>query len=348
MATASVGYAGSTEEGPTLRQYRPCFLGDKKYKPTSVTFNPSGSELLASYSEDYVYLYSSRTFGCGGGASLDPPRVPVLSNRRYPGSKSFRTKSKAYSTHQHPLAAARYKGRASPLGQPAPVKRIRLRGDWSDTGPQARPEGHDSGEESNLMRGVSRMLQQWINPNPPSPERGQDPEHQSSESGSEDESLSLFGHFEASGSPTSRQGTPTDALVGGAAAVSLSSILRPHPLRGHASTPRVEGEEVGGADRIRSVSHIRLTEGRSDSDDDEVITDGSQRAWEEEEERGELRSDEGDEYLQHEGDEYLQPFRVYKGHRNSRTMVEGTFTLHIPGHMSYVVVPFSIVLDQAG
>lgn len=32
------------------------------------------------------------------------------------------------------------KGKKHPLRSPQPVRRLRLRGDWSDTGPDARPE----------------------------------------------------------------------------------------------------------------------------------------------------------------------------------------------------------------
>ena len=44
-----------------------------------------------------------------------------------------------------------------------PVKRLRLRGDWSDTGPQARPEtAEDNTPENNLMQRMSELFSRWI------------------------------------------------------------------------------------------------------------------------------------------------------------------------------------------
>lgn len=36
--------------------------------------------------------------------------------------------------------ASKNRGKKQPLRSPQPVRRLRLRGDWSDTGPDARPE----------------------------------------------------------------------------------------------------------------------------------------------------------------------------------------------------------------
>ena len=56
--------------------------------------------------------------------------------------------------------------RREELRQP-PVKRLRLRGDWSDTGPRARPESERErdGEQSpnvSLMQRMSDMLSRWF------------------------------------------------------------------------------------------------------------------------------------------------------------------------------------------
>lgn len=346
MAKVAVGSAGAQEQtlGSTHCQYKPHFPRDKKYKPTSVSFNPSGAEILASYSEDYVYLYSSRTLGCGGTASRDPTRLPFPCHPRYPcGKRTVQTKAMPRRAgHLRPSSNAS-KGRAPPGAQPAPVKRIRLRGDWSDTGPEARPDDHDLREESSLMRGVSRMLAQWINPTPPSPEPRGTGEHPSSESDSEDGgSFDLFERFDARPPTPPRRAPPTDVLVGGAGVASTSSgtvapptrtctftstvaniasrsVQRPRPLHAGASVSgsrSVQREEnLGGMGETRGVSRVRVMEGSSDSDDDEVPTESSRRTWEEMEEEEENQT-QGEE-----DNEYSEPFSTYKGHRNSRTMV---------------------------
>ena len=43
-----------------------------------------------------------------------------------------------------------------------PLKRLRLRGDWSDTGPNARPESEHPSPESSLMQRMSDMFARWL------------------------------------------------------------------------------------------------------------------------------------------------------------------------------------------
>ena len=45
-----------------IKQYKPYSIGTQPHKITSVQFNSVGSEILISYSEDYVYLFSNRLF----------------------------------------------------------------------------------------------------------------------------------------------------------------------------------------------------------------------------------------------------------------------------------------------
>ena len=46
-----------------LVKYRPDSLKNQKLKITSVNFNPNGTQILASYSEDYVYLFNCGLYG---------------------------------------------------------------------------------------------------------------------------------------------------------------------------------------------------------------------------------------------------------------------------------------------
>ncbi len=48
-------------------------------------------------------------------------------------------------------------------GNDPPMKRLRLRGDWSDTGPNARPEGEEPGtSEDSFVQRMSGYLTRWI------------------------------------------------------------------------------------------------------------------------------------------------------------------------------------------
>ncbi|XP_076373465.1 DDB1- and CUL4-associated factor 6-like isoform X3 [Tachypleus tridentatus] len=89
-------------------------FGGRSHRITSLSYSPDGQEMLVSYSSDYVYLFNVQ-----GDNKSD---VKVL-------SKSVEEKSS-------PSTGTRAK---SSISQSA-MKRVRVRGDWSDTGPNARPE----------------------------------------------------------------------------------------------------------------------------------------------------------------------------------------------------------------
>lgn len=102
-------------------------------------YSPDAKEALVSYSSDYLYL-----FGINGGEPNSPQAL------RSPG--------------WGPLAG-RKEGSATP-----PMKRLRLRGDWSDTGPNARPESETRADGSrrsvlhvSLIQHVSDVLIRMLN-----------------------------------------------------------------------------------------------------------------------------------------------------------------------------------------
>ena len=143
------------------RRYRPSSLVNRPYKVTSVQFNPTGSELLSSYSEDYVYLFSSGVFGCGGGSAQIAKPVYLSQCERYQCKRR-----RVDSVRSKPVSSADVSNSSGGLPAsneiPPPMKRLRLRGDWSDTGPEARPGDQSSAEGNTLMNRMSRMFTQWI------------------------------------------------------------------------------------------------------------------------------------------------------------------------------------------
>lgn len=84
----------------------------RSFRVTSVNFSADECELLVSYSSDHLYLFDVKSDGIDIKYSMADPKAKrsAKSNTRQ-GSSS-----------------------------PPPVRRLRLRGDWSDTGPDARPE----------------------------------------------------------------------------------------------------------------------------------------------------------------------------------------------------------------
>ena len=91
----------------------------------------TGSEILVSYCTDYVYLFSTND------------ERKALSITRGHGNAS-----------RHRGSGVNSEDTARNL---PPVKRLRLRGDWSDTGPNARPENEQDQEENNTSK-ISRLL----------------------------------------------------------------------------------------------------------------------------------------------------------------------------------------------
>ncbi|KAK0182367.1 hypothetical protein PV327_000515 [Microctonus hyperodae] len=116
------------------------------YRITSLCYSPDGNDVLVSYSSDHIYLFSEKAHTC----------VPL---KKYSTTPVDKCKSK----------------RQPPMRSPPPVRRLRLRGDWSDTGPDARPEregGRRNGAEiaqarpmlqTSLMQRMTDVLSRMLN-----------------------------------------------------------------------------------------------------------------------------------------------------------------------------------------
>ncbi|XP_022241515.1 DDB1- and CUL4-associated factor 6-like isoform X2 [Limulus polyphemus] len=89
-------------------------FGGRSHRITSLSYSPDGQEMLVSYSSDYVYLFDVQ--GDNG--------------------REMKVLSKSVEEKSSPSTGTRAK---SSISQSA-MKRVRVRGDWSDTGPNARPE----------------------------------------------------------------------------------------------------------------------------------------------------------------------------------------------------------------
>lgn len=130
LGTRATGnYAGRGTTGMVAR-FIPSHLSNKSCRVTSLCYSEDGQEILVSYSSDYIYLFD--------------PKDDTARELKTPSAEE----------------------RQEELRQP-PVKRLRLRGDWSDTGPRARPESERErdGEQSpnvSLMQRMSDMLSRWF------------------------------------------------------------------------------------------------------------------------------------------------------------------------------------------
>ncbi|CAG7784767.1 unnamed protein product [Allacma fusca] len=123
---------------------------NKPYRVTSVNYSANGSELVASFSSDYVYLFQLAN---NGGIQKEPLKFqePILSP----------------VTPEEPPPTRQSSNKK--------LKKIRLRGDWSDTGPNARPSNEAGSSEigqarptlqNSLMERMTIVLSQMLSQSP--------------------------------------------------------------------------------------------------------------------------------------------------------------------------------------
>ncbi|KAK2888845.1 hypothetical protein QQF64_029154 [Cirrhinus molitorella] len=128
LGTISTGCSYSSGTTGICVRFVPPHLTGRSCRVTSLCYSSDGRDILASFSSDYIYLF-------------DPKNDKASKLKELPKNKG--------------------EGLLRP-----PVKRLRVRGDWSDTGPRARPESereHDgeSSSSTSLMQRMSDMLSRW-------------------------------------------------------------------------------------------------------------------------------------------------------------------------------------------
>lgn len=125
-----------------LKSYPIPMRTKKQYRITCVCYSPEESELLVSYSSEYLYLFN--TMHDGVKEAVEPPEV--------------KEECRNNDTSTTPEIVTR---------------RLRLRGDWSDTGPDARPENDVTGRvesgqfrpqlQANIMSRMTEVISRMLN-----------------------------------------------------------------------------------------------------------------------------------------------------------------------------------------
>lgn len=304
-----------------VSRFKPASMKLKPYKITCVQFNETGSEILVNYSEDYLYLFRT--------SAIDNGEISISSDKVV-YEELTKIKRKERTKDNVPISTS------SASNFTPPMKRLRLRGDWSDTGPEARPDRENQPNRTTFMNRMSHLFAQWIDEslstsndaNSPSPS-------EESASGSDD-----------SGSPR----TPTDSLTSAMASCSTTSPQNSHaketteackvkelPLTSLQQSQDTDNQLTTNV----SLENLESITSTSLSLSDSHITESDERRSSVRTEdqlanvvqviEGASDSDDynDDEYDQdEEGTDWNKdqlyetfPAMVYKGHRNSRTMV---------------------------
>uniref|UniRef100_A0A0A9YTF5 DDB1-and CUL4-associated factor 6 n=2 Tax=Lygus hesperus TaxID=30085 RepID=A0A0A9YTF5_LYGHE len=190
--------------------YKAPNMDGKFYRITSLSYSPCGEDILVSYSSEHLYLFGIKN-----------RETTVLS----PDDSSVDEEQEASVTESG----------GSRVSIPvAPVRRLRLRGDWSDTGPDARPQNDSaSGGASQarptlhgtLMQRMTDVLSRMLN-DPATraalsqggediyPEPDENPSSQNDNS-AQDDSGGALGNQEDEGSTSATVGSADNGGAGG-------------------------------------------------------------------------------------------------------------------------------------
>lgn len=146
----------------------------RPFRVTSVSYNKSGDQLLVNYSSDHLYLFDATAQGLDVAktfsVSFREPEEEQIAGGAAAAATSEEGQSSSSSTSPAAAVAGgsqgvggsgRAAGRRSVIGGGSSSdsgwlrpRRLRLRGDWSDTGPDARPEGDMSNSGSGQARPI--------------------------------------------------------------------------------------------------------------------------------------------------------------------------------------------------
>lgn len=144
----------------------------RSYRVTSLNFRPGSHDLLVNYSSENIYLFNTydikqqmvyRASMAVTQSNTESNTAGISSGKAASTSKS-ETQTGSPNTDANatvPSTPPSDAGSDSDSRSFKPIKRLRLRGDWSDTGPDARPEGEESGQ--NIMQRMSDLLTRMLN-----------------------------------------------------------------------------------------------------------------------------------------------------------------------------------------
>lgn len=134
-----------------LKTYPIPLTTKKQYRITCVRYSPEESELLVSYSSEYLYLFNTKHNGI------------EINDQHQESSEEEQQKD-----------CSNNNAMTSDFIPEIVTRRLRLRGDWSDTGPDARPENEstsgrvESGQfrpqlQANIMSRMTEVISRMLN-----------------------------------------------------------------------------------------------------------------------------------------------------------------------------------------
>lgn len=132
---------------------------EEKCRFTSLCFNANGKQVLASYSQEYIYL-----FNCDSNTDFELIQTLPKKDKKRDSSSSDEDNNGSDSNNEDSNGsdqAGRQKStsRPSATNTSSGTPRIRVRGDWSDTGQNSTPRGNRSEGGSGRANILQRLTE---------------------------------------------------------------------------------------------------------------------------------------------------------------------------------------------
>ncbi|XP_055888331.1 DDB1- and CUL4-associated factor 6-like [Biomphalaria glabrata] len=127
----------------------------RHYRITSLNYRPGSHDVLVNYSSENIYLFNTYDMNkkqCFS-SHVDPNDVAGCSKDSQGGTYPDSPENASASLDNGSDNESAFK----------PIKRLRLRGDWSDTGPDARPESEEPALTNTIMQRMSDLLTRMLN-----------------------------------------------------------------------------------------------------------------------------------------------------------------------------------------
>ncbi|CAG5115056.1 unnamed protein product [Candidula unifasciata] len=172
---------GGSSDSLICKFLPPMAGSDKKhYRITSLNYRQGSHDVLVNYSSENIYLfntYDTDKQQCYtskpdmNGATSKPVGISSAAGT------SFGEASTSGAAALGASATAMDNGSDSDSAF-KPIKRLRLRGDWSDTGPDARPESEEPALTNTIMQRMSDLLTRMLNSHSERSGRGEEVEEE--------------------------------------------------------------------------------------------------------------------------------------------------------------------------
>lgn len=285
----STGVTGAdpSRSGAMLHCFSAPSVKKRNHRITSLAYSHDGEEILVSYSSEHLYLFNFKD----NEGENQVPLVKSIKDLDEVSGASMDEGSAASdpSSSSDPTTSGEYVFRPCAGRQP-PVKRLRLRGDWSDTGPNARPEREREPSQdetaSSIMQRMSNMLTRLLEGrlrqggnNEARSSNDAPADQESDERGEQDLSGETGGTDSSSSSVLTAESSLSSSDASSAAFVSCSASDR--EVSNEDSKDAFEMSECAPADRHSYETEERQTfrvcpGSVPDSDEGDAVADGRQ------------------------------------------------------------------------